>query len=166
MDNLQNLPATIYVGKAGLVAGTTNTYSTTIAAGFYAIRGKAYTKAAVTAGAVPVVDVVDGLAFATQAIGTGSVYVFGYDAAGTLRVAQGDVQALDVSGNFLTAPQFPIIPDTVCPFGYLIVKAAPATAAVPAVATWTFGTNNFSAVTGVSFAFQDLMTLPDRPQVQ
>ena len=46
----------------------------------------------------------------------------------------------------------------------LLVRLAPSTATTPAVATWTFGTNNQSSVTGVTYARQDVFTLPDRPQ--
>jgi hypothetical protein len=31
--------------------------------------------------------------------------------------------------------------------------------------TWTFGTNNLSGVTGMTYTFVSVSTLPDRPQV-
>jgi hypothetical protein len=166
MDNLQTYPVTQCMKKAGLAAGTTTTYSITANPLEYAIRSKLYTKATVTNGATPTVDIADGLAFTPLAFpgsatvgGQGSVFVFGYDAGGTVRVAQGDVVTLDVLGNFVNLPQFPVLPDTVCPFGYLLVRLGPT-----AVANWVFGTNNLSGVTGVTYAFQDVTTLPDRPQ--
>lgn len=164
MDNLQAAPGTFCTSKAGLAAGTTSTYSTT-GATLYCIRGKAYSAAAAANAATSTTDANTGLAFPAQAIGTGSVYVFGYNAAGAVRVVQGQVVTLDASGAFAIAPQFPVIPDTVCAFGYLLVQLAPATAAVPAVAAWTFGANNQAAVTGVTYQRQDLMTIPDRPQI-
>lgn len=164
MNDLSNITWTMVTNKAGLAAGTTTTYSTTAAPLQYCIKGKAYTKTAVTNGATPVVDVVDGLAFTPQAIGQASVYVFCFNAAGTIGVAQGGIENQDVSGNIVRPPQFPIIPDTYVPFAYLVVRLAPATAVTPAVATWTFGTNNLSGVTGVTYAFDDVMILPDRPQ--
>lgn len=164
MNDLSNLTQTFVTTKAGLAAGTTTTY-TTANTTLYAIKGKAFSKAAVTNGATPVVDVVDGLAFTAQPIGTGSVYVLGFDSAGTIRVAQGSIETLDITGAFVRAPQFPAPADSFAPFGYIVVRAAPATAAVPAVATWTFGTNNLSAVTGVTYSFTDVMMLPDRPQI-
>ena len=81
MDQLLQAPLTMTVVKAGLTAGTTTTYSTTANPVLYCIRGKAYTKATVTNGATPTTDANSGLAFKAQAIGTGSVYVFGYDSA-------------------------------------------------------------------------------------
>lgn len=166
MDNLQTLPITMATTKAGLSAGTTTTYSTANTVQ-YGIRSKAFLKTAVTNGATPTADIVDGLAFSPLAFpanatvgGQGSVYVFCFNAAGTIGVAQGSVEQLDVSGNFVIAPQFPVIPDTHCPFGYLVVRLG-ATAA----ANWTFGTNNLSGVTGVTYTFVDVYNLPDRPQI-
>lgn len=164
MDNLQAAPGTFCTSKAGLAAGTTNTYSTT-GVTLYCIRGKAYSAAAATNAATPTTDANTGLAFPAQTIGTGSVYVYCYNAAGAVRVVQGSVVALDSSGVFAIAPQFPVIPDNACAFGYKLVQLAPATATVPAVATWTFGVNNQAAVTGVTYQRQDLMTIPDRPQI-
>ncbi len=156
-DNLANISLTMCTVKASLAAGTTTTYSTTGTTAF-CIKGLAYTKAAVSNGATPTIDIVDGLAFTPVSANQGSVYVFGYDAAGTIRVAQGDVQALDSNGTFIVLPQLPVIPDTVCPFGYLVFKGGSTL-----VGTWTFGTNNLSSVTGATYTFRDIMMYPDRP---
>lgn len=164
MNDLSNITQSMVTNKAGLAAGTTTTYSTTAAPLLYCIKGKAYSKTAVTNGATPTVDVTDGLAFTPQAIGQASVYVFCFNAAGTIGVAQGSIENQDVSGNLIRPPQFPVLPDTYVPFGYMLVRLAPATATTPAVAPWLFGTNNNSGVTGVTYAFDDLMLMPDRPQ--
>jgi len=164
MNDLSNLTQSFVTNKAGLAAGTTTTYSTTAAPLQYCIKGKAYTKTAVTNGATPTTDVVDGLAFTPQAIGQASVYVFCFNAAGTIGVAQGGIETQDVTGNLVRPPQFPIIPDGYVPFGYMLVRLAPSTAVTPAVAAWQFGVNNNSGVTGVTYAFDDVMMLPDRPQ--
>lgn len=163
MDNLQNAPVTMCVSKATLAAGTTTTFSTT-GATLYAINGKAYSTAAAANAATPTTDANTGLAFQGIPPNFGSVFVFAYNgngvAATAVRVVQGPVQALDASGNFITAPNLPIVPDGLCAFGYLVVKAG-ATAS-----TWTFGSSNLAGPpTGVTLAFQDLMTLPGRPQV-
>ena len=163
MDALAQSPLTMTLMKAVLAAGTTTTYTTTGTTQF-SIKGKAYSKAAVTNAATPTTDITTGAAFVAQAIGTGCVYVIGYDSGGTVRVAQGTSVTLDASGSFVTLPNFPGIPDTVCPFGYILVQLAPTTAATPAVATWTFGTNNLSSVTGVTYTFVDVNTLPGRVQ--
>ena len=159
MDNLQQAPVTLCVVKAGLAAGTTNTYST-VGATVYGIKGKAYSKAAATNGALPVIDRASNVAFAPMAVNQGAIVTFAYDAAGNVRCAQGQMQSLDVAGNFVISPQFPIVTDTDCVFGYLVLKAG-ATLAAPFV----FGTSNLSGVTGVTYAFQDVLSLPDRPQV-
>ena len=159
MDALQQTPLSLCTVKAGLAAGTTTTYSTT-GATVYAIKGKAYSKAAATNAATPTTDHTTGTAFVPVAANQGSVFVFSYDASGSVRVSQGQVRSLDDAGNFIHSPQFPAIPDTDCPFGYLIVKAG-----ATAVGNWVFGTNNLSGVTGLTYSFVDVMTLPDRPQV-
>lgn len=158
MDNLSTFPVTQVLSKAGLSAGTTTTYSTT-ATVTYAIRSKLYSKTAVTNGATPTTDATTGLAFVPVPVNSGSVFVFGFDASGNIKVSQGQVQALDVSGAFVTAPQLPVVPDTVAPFGYLVVKVG------STGATWTFGSSNLSGATGVTYAFQDVTALPDRPQI-
>ena len=167
MDNLQFYPVTQCLKKAGLVAGTTTTYSITANPLEYSIKGKIYSKATVTNGATPTTDALTGAAFVTlifpasaTVAGQGSIYVFCYDSSGNIKVVQGSVETLDLSGNFINSPKLPIIPDTICPFGYLTVKLG-----ATAVANWLFGTNNLSGVTGVTYAFQDITTMPDRPQI-
>jgi hypothetical protein len=159
MDALQFVPVTLCLGKATLAAGTTSTLSSTGTLNF-AIRGKAYSHAALSNTATPTTDAATGLSFTGVSANQGTVIVIGFNAAGTLIAAQGAVQALDVSGNFLVAPSFPSIPDTMCPIGYEVIKAG-----ATAVGTWTFGTNNQAAVTGITYTLVDVVSMPDRPQV-
>lgn len=182
MDQLALLPATCNYTKAGLAAGTTTTLSTT-ATVQYAIQGKSYSKTAITNGATPTTDYATGLAFVpipiplsspnlpsvpNNAAGYGGIFTVGFDHSGNVKVIQGQITALDASGNFITAPQFGGLgPDgsgstdnDFCPIGYIIVKLGST-----AVATWTFGANNLSAVTGVTYTFVDISTLPARPQI-
>lgn len=158
-DTLTQVPLTLTTSYAGLAAGTTTTYTTANAVN-YAIGGVAYTKAAATNAATPTTDATTGAAFLPVSANQGSVFVFGYDAAGNLKVSQGQVQALDVQGNFLLSPQFPTIPDGVCPFGYLVFKGGSTLASA-----WVFGTGNLSGVSGATYSFKNLMTLPARPVV-
>ncbi len=169
MDNLAALPVTMCFTKATLAAGTTTTFNTT-GATIFSVRSKFYTKNAAANQATPTTDITDGLPFTPLAFpasatvgGQGSVFVFCFrgvvGAPPVAFVAQGTVEQLDVNGNFINAPQFPVIPDGYCPFGYVVVTLGPT-----AVANWTFGTNNLSGVTGVSYFFQDITNLPDRPQ--
>ena len=65
-----------------------------------------------------------------------------------------------VERGFVRAPQFPAIPDTVCPFGYATVLVGSAGSA------WTFGTSNLAGPpSNVGINFVDCLTLPERPQV-
>jgi hypothetical protein len=176
MDQQANIPVTMNFTKATLAAGSTTTISTTGTTTF-AIKGKFYTKTAISNGATPVVDYATGAAFIpipipntapNLAAGYGSVYTVGFDTGGNIKVIQGTVVPLDGSGNFINAPQFGGLgpqgsgptDNDFCAIGYIIVKLG-----ATAVATWTFGTNNLSSVTGVTYTFVDVATLPDRPQV-
>lgn len=162
MDNLSQIPLTLCLMKSALAAGTTTTISTT-GTTHYAIKGKAYTLAAMTNAATPTTDVNSGAAFVRVGANEGSVYVVGLDSSGNVKVAQGSVESLDAAGAFLTAPQFPVIPDTVCPIGYLVIKAG-STAAAKA-SGWLFGTSNNSGVTGITYTFVSVIGLPARPQI-
>jgi len=176
MDMQQAVPVTMCFTKAAIAAGTTSTMSTTGTTTF-AIKGKFYTKTALSNQATPTVDFATGAAFlpipipATApnlGLGYASIYTVGFDTGGNLRAIQGSIVALDVSGNFITAPVFGALGGVgidstttdFCPIGYILVKLGAA-----AVATWTFGTNNLSGVTGVTYVFVDIATLPDRPQI-
>lgn len=160
MDNLQFYPVTLCLTKATLAAGTTSTLSSTGTIP-YSIRGKAYSKAALANTATPTVDSTTGLAFAPILPNTGAVIVIGLNAAGALVACQGAAQALDVAGNFLYSPQFPIVPDTVCPVAYQVIKAGSTASALGFV----FGTSNQAGVTGITYTLVDVVSLPDRPQV-
>ena len=167
MDRLAQIPVTMNMTASVLAAGTTSTLSQSHAA-TYAIRGKMYVQSAAWSNqATPTTDL-NGNAFTAVQPGYGSVFTIGVDHSGNMKVSQGGIQALDSNGNFITAPQFGSLgPDgsgsndgDFCPLGYVVVKVGSSGAA------WTFGTSNFAGpLTGVTFAFQDVATLPDRPQV-
>jgi hypothetical protein len=159
MDNLALLPMTFCASKVALAAGTTTTVSTT-GTTTYCIHGKAYTKTAITNGATPTADAATGNAFTGITANQGTVVVVGLDASGAIKACQGAVQALDVDGNFVLAPQMPTLPDTMCPIGYIVLKGGSTL-----VGTWTFGSSNLSSVTGMTYTFVDLMSMPARPKV-
>lgn len=162
MDNLTQIPLTICLGKVTLAAGTTTTLSNT-GTTVFAIKGKAYSKAAMTNAATPTTDAVSGAAFVRVGTNEGSIYVVGFDKDGNLKAAQGSVETLDSTGAFVISPKFPVIPDTMCPIGYIVIKAG-STAAAKA-SGWLFGTSNMSSVTGITYTFVDVVTLPERPQI-
>jgi hypothetical protein len=159
MDNLQAAPLTLCLSKVALAAGTTSTISTT-GTTVYAIGGKAYSKAAITNGATPTTDAATGLAFNPIVANQGTIVVVGLDASNNVKATQGSVEALDVSGNFVRAPLMPAFPDNFCPIGYIVLKGGSTL-----VGSWTFGTNNLSGVTGMTYTFQDVIGYPARPQV-
>jgi hypothetical protein len=144
--------------KAGFAAGTTTT-TTTANTTLFSLLGKAFSAAAASNVATPTTDFLTGLAFRAVAPNFGSIFAFCRDSGGAIRVIQGDIKALDASGGFIDAPQFPPLPDTVAAYAYLVVKAG-ATAS-----SWTMGASNMAGATGVTYSFTDVMTLPVRPQV-
>jgi len=164
MDNLSAYPLTLALGLSNLAAGTTTTFTTTGTLAF-AINSIAYSKAAVTNQATPTLDANTGLAFKPLLFPSGlqpgqcSVFVWALNAAGTYAVVQGSVENLDSQGAVVIAPQYPVVPDTMCPVGSLLVRLGPT-----AVANWTLGVNNLSSVTGVTYTFASLIGIPARPR--
>lgn len=155
-DNLSNVPVTQCMGKVTLAAGTTTTISNT-GTTVFAIRGKAYSKSAMSNAATPTVDA-NGKAFRPIIANQGTIIIVGFDKDGNVKAMQGSIEALDASGAFTRAPELPVIPDTMCPVGYIVLKGGSTL-----VSTWTFGTNNLSSVTGMTYTFGDLIGMPDRP---
>jgi len=137
--------------------GAETVYDTTVAIGF-CVNGKAYSKDAVTDGATPTTDTNTGVAFKTLTASQGCVLVWCLNASGTVSVAQSEVQSLDAAGNFIIAPEFPSIPDTLTPFAYQVLKAG------STAGTITIGSSNWNA-TGFTNAIVNVFTLPNRPQV-
>lgn len=147
--------------------GAVATHDTTVTINF-AVNGKAYTKTAIATGTTPTTDYNTSAAFpaivggasVAGAYGNGCVVVWALNASGTVKCMQGPQEALDVAGKFIRAPQFPAVPDDVTPFAYQVLKAG-ATASATAI---VFGTALWNA-TGFTNAIQNVLVLPDRPQV-
>ena len=161
MDSLSVAPLTLSLSVPVTAAGTTSTLSTTNAINV-AIKGKSFTHAAWANQAPPTTDANTGVAFPAIPANFGAVILIGLNAAGTLGAAQSGLQALDTSGNFIIAPQFPELPDSFCPFAYEVIKAGATASSAPG---WVFGASNQAAVTGITYALQDICTVPGRPQV-
>lgn len=177
MDYLAQTPVTICFTKAGIAAGTTTTLTQTLAGGatsnIYAIKGKMYSAAALSNTPTPTTDWATGAVFKAILANQESVFLVGFDHAGTLRAIQGQVTALDtisVPGNPLTAPMFGATAPAgsgstdadFCPIGYIVVACG---ATANNTTGWTFGSNNLSSVTGVTYTFIDVAGMPDRPQI-
>lgn len=170
MDYQTQTPATMNFTASVVAAGTTTTLSQTNAA-TYAILGKIYAQSAAWSNqATPTVDFATGNAFVPVLANQGSIYLIGLDHSKAMHVTQGQVQALDVNGNFITAPMFgglgPVGSGTTdndfCPIAYLVIKAG---STANATTGWIFGTSNNSGVTGITYTFVDIANMPNRPQV-
>jgi hypothetical protein len=142
---------TYSVGKPGLTAGTTTTYTT--GAAFTAIiEGQAYTKAAVTNGTTPTTDGNSGLAFTAVPVGSACNFVFGVNSGGTVSVYQGKAVPVGEPADY------PSLPFSVAVFGTVRVSVGATGAA------WTMGASNLAGPpTGVTFTFADRPGLPARP---
>lgn len=160
---MRNLPSfTMGLGRTGLIRGTTSTYTTT-ATSTGMVNGKYVTGiAAQTNAATPILDAVTGLAFPALSANKATVVVIGQTAAGAIQMAQGSIVGTQVGvtttpGDFITAPQFPAIPDDFVVLGYLVGRTA------PSVAAWTAGTSAWTAAGVTTTEFVQCGVLPDRP---
>jgi hypothetical protein len=149
--------------NAAAVAGTTSTFTSTVTTAGV-INGKFVTTlAAQTNAASPTTDAATGAAFVPLLPNQACALVFGQTAAGALQLVQGQVVATlagvtTTPGALLVDPQFPMLPNNFLPLAYTIVRTA------PSAAPWTPGTGSWTA-SGVSAStFQNVATLPARPQ--
>jgi hypothetical protein len=155
---------TINLVKAGLVAGTTSTYTTTVTTE-QVINGKfGTTLAAQTNTASPTTDAATGDAFVPVLADKATVLVWGVNAAGAIQLAQGTIvdtePGVTTTVGAFTAilPDFPALPDDFCPIGYQLVRVS------PTGATFTAGTTSWAASGITCSTIQNVATLPDRPQ--
>ncbi len=137
--------------------GAETVYDTT-AAIQYVLGGKIASKAAVTDGTTPTTGGVSAAAI-TLTANYGRVVVWCLVSGGTVKVIEGDVEALDAAGDFIDYPSFPDIPDTYVPFAYQVIKGASTVSG-----TWTFGSSNWNA-TGITSTIVNVAALPDRPSI-
>ena len=168
LNNLDRLQAGCTTSGLLTATGGVTTYDTTVTI-VYHLDGKLKTKTAITTGTTPTTDIRTGLAFpalvggasVANTPGQGAIVVWCLKFSdGTVVATQGPAQALDMQGNFVTAPQFPAIPEGLVPFAYQVLKAG-ATASATAI---VFGTANWNA-TGFTNVIQNVAVLPSRPQV-
>ena len=164
-------------GNTGVTMGTTTTVTITTAKDF-AIRGKVYTATAASNAAVTsFLDPNTGVAPKGVGPGYGCIMVACLVSTGTIatmRFVQSEIVPLQANsaqytaGAFLDAPEFPAIPNTLCPIGYFVVKVA---TDYTAGGTHIFGTTSVatgamnSAATAYAITATSVATLPDRPQL-
>jgi hypothetical protein len=78
------------------------------------------------------------------------------NAAGEVKSIQGASVQLDASGNLLKAAEFPVIPDTLTPFCYQLLKAGLTAGDItPATSNWNS--------TGFTNSITNIAVLPNRP---
>lgn len=149
--------------NAGMVAGTTSTYTTTAQTNC-AIRGKFATPLAIqTNAATPTLDANTGVAFSALQANQACALVLGVNQAGAIQMVQGPIIGTNpgittTPGALLNVPQFPALPTNFCPLAYTVVEAAPSSAG------WIPGTGSWTAAGITATAFQNVVELPDRPQ--
>ena len=152
--------------KTGLVKGTTSSLTTTVtSAGL--INGKYVSgKTALTNSAFPTTDIVTGVAFNTLTDNQATVFVVGQKADSTVVAAQGTIVDTEVgvtttAGAFISAPEFPPLPDDFMVWGYVLVRTA------PSAGDWLIGTattGDWDATGVTASQFVQCGVLPDRPQ--
>lgn len=165
MDMLQAIPLTLNLVNAGAVAGTTNTFTTT-AATVSVNKGKfvAAISTLTNSATTPTTDLNTSATFDAILPNTCAAVVFG-NSGGTLKAVQGPAIATETGvtttvGAFINAPQFPPIPDGFVPFAYTIIRSAPSL-----TAGFTVGSTSWAASGASCTTFQNVMCLPDRPQI-
>jgi hypothetical protein len=179
MPTVQDLAgSTFCAGNAGVTMGTAVSVTMANAVSF-AINGKAYlttgsaTNAAVTSfldpntGVAPVgVGPGQGCIFVCCAVSTGTVATFRFVQSEIVPLLPNSAQY--TPGAFQYAPEFPAIPDNLCPVAYFVVKVA--TDYTPG-GKHTFGTTSVAtgamgaAATAYAITAQNILTLPNRPQM-
>ncbi len=166
MDYQAFVPITASFVDTGAVAGTTNTFTTTVASQCV-IGGKFATQLAVltNSATTPTTDANTGAAFPAILPNTAAAVVFGVNAAGTLVAVQGPAVDTETGvtttvGAFKLAPQFPLLPDNFCPIAYTIVRVAPSGGTGFVLGTTSWAASSMSCTT-----FKRISTLPARPQI-
>lgn len=147
--------------------GAETVHDTTVRLDF-SLNGKMYSKSGTNADqTTPTTDYADSTLFSDSSKqlvgvasggGQGTVVVWGYTSAGTVKCMMGSRETLDAAGNFAVAPKFPRIPSDVCPFAYQVLKH------YGQGSTVTFGTSNWNT-SGFTNAIVNVAVLPDRPQI-
>lgn len=165
MNTFQNLGGlTASFANAAVTLPSTSTYSTanSTACQFKGKWGTPLT--AQTAQATPTTDATTGAAFVALASNQATVIVFGVNAAGAIKMAQGSIVPTETgvtttAGAFINAPQFPALPDDFCPLAYALVRTSPTGTA------FTAGTTSWTASGITTSTVVNIGTMPERPQI-
>lgn len=165
MNTFQNVNGmTMNMVSAAFVLGTTSTYTTTVTT-TVVINGKfGTTLGAQTNTASPTTDATTLAAFVPLTANQATVIVAGVNAAGAIKFSQGSIVPTETgvtttAGAFISAPQFPVLPDDMAPLAYWLVRTSPTGSA------FTTGTTSWTA-SGITCSTPvNISTLPSRPQI-
>ncbi len=102
----------------------------------FLIDGKLYTGDTCSGGSLLTTDDTTGAAYVALANGKVCLFVFSWNSDGTWHVSQGPIVNYADLVNESAALEFPSIPADACPFAYVPIRNANATA-------FTFATNNW-----------------------
>lgn len=170
-DTMTERGITINLTSAALSTGTTSTFTTGTNSD-HVCNGKFQTSySAASNVATPTTDYNTGLPFkpitgVSGVSGQGTVIVWaflegGADAASSVKCMQGSVEDLLLGGTtFARPPQFPAIPNNVCPFAYQILKQTSQESQIA-----TFGTTSWDAGDYYTNAIVNIAQMPIQPQV-
>ena len=168
MDTLAQIPLTLNLVNSGCVAGSNGAWTNSVAT-VCSIAGKFATVLATNSdqAETPTLDSNTGVAFPPILPNTCACVVFGVNAAGspTVLAVQGTALPTEVGvtstvGAFINAPQFPAIPNDFCPIAYTVVRCAPSL-----IAGFILGSTYWAASGASCTTFQNICTLPARPQI-
>lgn len=159
MDHMKPFGGNACYTNAGLAVGTTTTL-TSANAMQCEIKGKAILKAAATNEATPTTDAITGAAFTPVRTNQAGIFTLCRDAAGALKVIQGQIVDL-VGGAITQGPWYGPDSNDLAPYGSVLVKVG------STGSNWTFGASNFAGPpTGVTFSFENWAGgVPPRPRV-
>lgn len=152
------------MASAGFSLATTSTYTTTATTSAIINGVFGTTLAAQTATASPTTDATTGAAFVALAANQATVLVWGVNAAGAIKLAQGQIVPTETgvtttAGAFINAPQFPALPDDFAPIAYNLVRTSPTGSA------FTAGTTSWTASGITCSTAKNISVLPDRPKI-
>lgn len=160
-DNLGQAPLSMCISAPVLTKGTTTTLTTTNAIDI-TIKGRTYTKAALSNTAMPTTDILTSAAFVPVPAGYGCIFILGMNAALTVVMAQSALYPISGTTDGATAkfapnaPALPMLPDTYVPFGFAVtLVGSGASTFTPGTTTWTTGSS-------IATTWGDLSMMPDR----
>ena len=157
MDMFDIRGGTLANGASAVLTGLSGSAKTISYTGnpAYTIAGAKYVGDTCSGGALLTTDATTGDAFLPLANGYACMFVFSWNTAGEWVVSQGPIIAYADLVNGSAALDFPSIPATLCPFAYVPIRNANATA-------FLFATNNWDTTPTIGTVV-NVTLLPTQP---